>query len=424
MQNYVKMFLFAVLSAGLFFVSACEPDRSEGENESVQNGEVPDKPDMLYMWVNDSTEQFNSVRSITEKYTEETGIEVELTRIPIHDQAETFALDGPAGTGPDIYFQPHDNVAGLAIQNLVEPIELEQEVEERFTDESIEAMSYEGELYGVPFVSETYAMVYNRELVPDPPETMAELEAIAEDLTDSDNNQYGFLAEMAETYFAYPFLTGYGGYIFGETEDGYDTEDIGLNNEGAVEGAAKIQSWFENGWIPTTIDGDIQNGLFVEGNVGLSITGPWSIVDYTNGIGEDNVRTAPLPQLSNGEPAVSLSGTKSWVMSPYSDDKYWALDLMLFMTEDENNMQYFREAGEMPAVEALLEDPEITENEILSGFAEQILQSDPIPNIPEIDIVWDVMEDHLQFIAEGEDPQELLDEAVKEINQNMELTGQ
>ncbi|GAK13087.1 maltose/maltodextrin ABC transporter, substrate binding periplasmic protein MalE [Geomicrobium sp. JCM 19039] len=196
-------------------------------------------------------------------------------------------------------------------------------------------------------------------------------------------------------YFAYPFFTGFGGYIF--SEEG----DIGLNNEGTVQGAELIQSWHMNNWIPSSIDGEIQDGLFIEGNVGVSLTGPWNIPSYARGIGEENLQSAPLPELPNGEIASSFVTFKSWVLSPFSEKEYWAEDLMHFMTNDTNNMEYYRETNELPAVTHLLEDPEITDDPLIQGFAEQIQHGTAMPNTPEADQVWYPINDALQFMLKA-----------------------
>ncbi|GAK13640.1 LOW QUALITY PROTEIN: maltose/maltodextrin ABC transporter, substrate binding periplasmic protein MalE [Geomicrobium sp. JCM 19039] len=403
-------------------LAACAPDRDE-ETEAggeVSEGEEPDKPDSLHVWVNEEDDQIAAVQTIVERYEEETGIEVQLTSMDMFDQVENIALDGPAGSGPDIYFAPHDHTGNLAVQNLAEH---NGEYEDRFTEESIQGMTYDGEVYGVPLVSETYGLLYNTELVPEAPTTIDELEAIAEELTDTSQDEFGFLMEHNNMYFAYPFLTGFGGYIFAETDGGYDTSDIGLANEGAIEGVERMQTWSENGWIPPSIDPEIQDGLFTDGNVGVSLTGPWNIPSYSSAIGEENLRSAPLPELPNGEVAPSLIGFKSWILSPFSEEKYWAQDLMIFMTEDENNMEYYRVAGEMPAVTHLLEDPEIADDELMQGFAEQILNGSPMPNVPEMNQVWEPIGDALQFSAQGEDSEEVLEEAVDLIHENIATMG-
>ncbi|WP_255343684.1 extracellular solute-binding protein [Geomicrobium sp. JCM 19039] len=118
-KKYGFLFMSAVLMTTL---AACAPDRDE-ETEAggeVSEGEEPDKPDSLHVWVNEEDDQIAAVQTIVERYEEETGIEVQLTSMDMFDQVENIALDGPAGSGPDIYFAPHDHTGNLAVQNLAE----------------------------------------------------------------------------------------------------------------------------------------------------------------------------------------------------------------------------------------------------------------------------------------------------------------
>ncbi|GAK05839.1 LOW QUALITY PROTEIN: maltose/maltodextrin ABC transporter, substrate binding periplasmic protein MalE [Geomicrobium sp. JCM 19037] len=402
---------------------ACAPDREEeasveDPDNTESEGAEPDKPDQLHMWIHDNDEQANAIEDMASQYTEATGIEVQLTRMNYDDQAENIALDGPAGTGPDIYFKPHDYTGELAVQSLAEPLDLDEEQLERFTPESLQAMTYEGELYGLPFVSETAALLYNVELVEEAPETIEDLLLIAEELTDAGNDEYGFLT-VPIYYYSHSFITGYGGYIFGENESGYDVGDVGLANDGAIEGAKRFQSLFEDGLIPSSINPEIQDGLFAEGKIGVSHTV----------LGISTLMVKPLVRrtcaqlrflFKNGEPASSLVGFKSWLLSPYSEHQYWAQDLMLHLTSDEQNMSYYMATGEMPAVSTLLEAPEIADDELMSGFAEQIVNGEPMPNVPEIDPVFGAMGDAMLFLADGEDADEIMTEAVEQIQQDID----
>ncbi len=58
--------------------------------------------------------------------------------------------------------------------------------------------------------------------------------------------------------------------FFGENADGsYDPEDIGLANEGAIEGADYIQQFYEAGVFPSGLVGEqginVLDSLFTEG---------------------------------------------------------------------------------------------------------------------------------------------------------------
>ncbi|MDG5473458.1 extracellular solute-binding protein [Jeotgalibacillus sp. ET6] len=421
MKKYASVLASSLLLAGV--LGACAPDREEsGEStDGGGSGSSEEAPETLKVWVNDSEEQKAVLDKLFDKYTEETGIEIETTPMNMLDQIEALNLDGPAGNGPDLFFQPHDRLGNILLQNLAAPLDL-GDAEGDYSQTAIDAVTYDGEIYGAPLVVETYATFYNKDLVEEPPATMDDLMTIAEEQTDSSTETYGFLMEAANFYFSYPFFGANGAYVFNNEGGSYDVEDIGLNNEGAVAGGELIQSWYENGYIPVEINPDIMNGLFADGKVGVAITGPWQIPAYEEALGE-SLGTAILPTV-DGTNATSFVGVKSWMVSDYSENKEAATDLALFLTNEENSTQYFEEAGELPANQAALESEAVTSNELIAPFAEQIQYGTPMPSTPEMQQVWDPINNALLFIAQGDDVQEVLDEAVQTIKDNIAAAQQ
>jgi arabinogalactan oligomer/maltooligosaccharide transport system substrate-binding protein len=424
-STLLTFLLMLVLSLALV---ACGPDReetpepTEGEttnettNESTE-GDQPAKPDSLTMWVNDEESQVQAYEEIAAKYEEENGISVNIVPQSMLDQLDALSLDGPAGHGPDLFFHPHDRVGAIYLQGLAAELEVTADQLAGYPEGALQALSYEGFQFGIPAVIETYGLFYNTDLIPEAPETMDELLEIAKELTNPANDEYGFLMEATNFYFTYPFLAGPGGYVFGRDADGgYDIEDIGLGNEGAIEGGQLIQSWFEDGLIPQGITGDVMNGLFREGKVGAVVTGPWSIPDYSADLG-DKLKVTTLPTI-NGENLNSFSGVKGWFVSEYSENKYWATDLALFITNSTNGEHYFNVAGEIPARTDIKID-----DELRNGILAQAEFAEPMPNVPEMSQVWDPMADALEFIAKGDDVSEVLEEAVEHIKEQIELTA-
>ncbi|WP_280769316.1 sugar ABC transporter substrate-binding protein [Salipaludibacillus daqingensis] len=389
---------------------------NEGNEEAAGDADAPEKPEELAMWVNDEDAQLDAYEEIADKFTDEYGIEVNVTPYSMLDQTEGMSLDGPAGQGPDLFFQPHDRMGDIHLQGLAAELELTDDQQERlshYNEEAVTSFSYEGIQYGIPAVVETYALFRNTDLVPDAPETMDDLMDVAHDLTDG--STYGFLMEATNFYFTYPFLTATGGYVFGQDEDGvYDADDIGLNSDGAVEGAEIIQSWFEEDLMPDGIDGDVMNGLFTDGQVGMVVTGPWSIPDYEEALG-DSLEISTLPT-QDGEVLSSFSGNKGWLVNYYTENEYWATELALFLTNAENSETYFQTAGELPAHT----DVEI-DDEFMSPIFDQTQYAEPMPNIPEMSQVWEPIGDALEFVSQGDDPQEVLDEAVEQIKEQISI---
>jgi len=392
---------------------------SESQDASP-SAEGPEKPAELTIWPDDNADKLAVIEAAAKKYTEQTGIKINVKPVAMNDQPDVLALDGPAGKGPDLFYQP--GIGALVVKGLVQEVKTTDAVKQTYTPEALQALSQDGVLYGLPSVTETYALFYNKKLVPTAPATIAELEQIMAEQTDEKNQQYGFLFEAANFYFAWGFLGGSGGYIFKDNGGTYDIHDIGLNKEGAAKGAALIQSWFDKGYLPKGINGDIVGGLFTQGNVGAVINGPWAVTDYKKALGDD-LAVAPLPRLEDGSRPTSFIGVKGWMLSKFSKHPEWASDFAAFLTNEENSLEYFKKTGEVPPVKSVLNDPALTDDPIVAGFSGQIQYGMPFPSVPELDHVWDPMANALKFITEGQDVQKSLDDAVMLIQDKMKMAG-
>lgn len=425
MKKRYSLLSFLMLLSLFVLLVACAPDREEGSNgnsdDTESSGEEA-KPEELTIWANDQEEQLEAVKKIAADYEEQEGIKVNVEAKSMLDQLQELSLAGPEGNGPDLFFQPHDQIGNIVAQGLADPINLSEEELSPYADAAVAAVTYNFEdetaIYGIPAVFETYGIFYNKDIVPEAPETIDDLKTILEEQTNAAEDKFGFLMKPNDLYFAYPFFKNYDGYIFGGDIGEYDISDIGLNNQGAIEGGELFQSFFGSGLIPAATTIDVVDGLFTEGKVGAVINGPWIITGYKEALG-DSLGFAPFPMI-NDKPSSTLVGVKSWMVSYYSENKDWAKDLALFMTNEENLAYYFEVAGELPPNTQALEG---IEDPIYAAFAEQIEYGVPMPSTPQMSQVWEPMNNALQFLAEGEEAQEVLDEAVEQIQTNIEASG-
>ncbi len=424
----MKKWIGALLAFAFIFgvLAACGPDDAKKATKNEDKGkeatsDMPEKPEELKLWVNAEEKQEDAVKEITKKYTEETGIKVKMVPVDMLEQVEKLDVEGPAGNGPDVIFQPHDRIGDLVLRGLVDPVNL-GDLESDYTDTALEAVQFEGDYWGYPAVIETYGMYYNKALVDDAPGTMEDIMKIAEKQTDAKKDEYGFLMEAANFYFTYPFFSGYGAYVFANDDGVYDIDDIGLDNDGAIKGSELVKEWFDEGYIPQDLTPDIMNGLFSEGKVATVLNGTWMVREYTDGIGDD-LGVVPLPLLENGEHPKSFVGVKSYMLSYYSENKEWAEDLMAYITNFDNSMTYYDVAGEIPARDDAMEDPIIADDPIFSAFAEQTQYGEPMPSVPAMQQVWDPINDALNFISKGEPVDEVLGEAVQTIHDQIEASG-
>lgn len=410
--------LFLLLLAGSIIV-ACEPDRGENaESPELVEGEMPAKPDELTIWINDDDSGQGDVLDVFEtyfeNYTEETGINIVLEVVPMPDQVQKLALAGPAGDGPDLFFQPQDRLGDVVAQGLALPIDFTEDELSEYSDAAIDAFTYEGEIYGAPVTIETYFAYYNKSIVAEAPTTIDDVFDMSLENTDRDNDEFGFLISP-EFYYLYSFINSNGGYIFAEEDGVYDVDDIGLDNEGSVKGFEDYMQFIDAELIPRTVTVDVLDGLFTEGKVGMVVSGPWNISAYRNALGDD-LGTAPLPEM-DGQVAPSFVGVKSWLVSSYSENPEWTIDLAKFLTNDDSSQLYHDITGELPPRAVVLDQ---VADPIYEGYTEQIEHGTPMPNIPEMSAVWD-MDDAIQLIINGEDIEEVLVETVQNIKDQIEL---
>lgn len=355
-------------------------------------------------------------------FEQQNDVDVQVKELPYGGQIEALRMDGPAGTGPDVILIPNDQIGGAVIQGLITPLNVPEKVLNTFTDSSLNALTYQGKLYGIPKSVETIVMVYNKDLVPNLPQTMDGIYDLSKKFVAE--GKYGFIAKWDELYYTYGILNGMGGDVFGKKPDGsYDSENILLNTKGAVKGAEYIQKFYHDGLFPTGIVGN--NGLnaidslFTSKRAAIVETGPWSFKPYEEaGI---NYGVAPLPTLPNGKPMGSFMGVKSYSVSYYSKNKELAEKYIEFINNYDNAKRRFVLTGEVPALKALVDDPVIKNNEGARAVAIQSAHATSMPSIPEMNEVWNPANNALQLIATGkQSPKAALDGAVNAINMQIE----
>jgi arabinogalactan oligomer / maltooligosaccharide transport system substrate-binding protein len=421
MKKALSIFMMIVLMLGV--LAACGPKRDVSSTKDTdKKEETAAKPEKLVVW--EDKDKSGWLEKVAADFEKEYGIKIEYKEVEMATkQRDQLRLDGPAGTGPDIVTLPHDQIGQVATEGLIAELKVDSKVTDTFSQSSIDAQTYDGKLYGLPKSSETPVFVYNKDLMKEVPKTLEDLYTFAKENTKGEN--YGFLALWDNFYFAHGIIGGMGGYVFKNNDGKLDPADIGLNNDGAVEGTEYIQKWYKEGLFPNGIIGEnggsAMDGLFTEGKVAAVMNGPWSFKPYQDaGI---NIGMAALPTLQNGEHVKTFMGVKGWHVSAFSKHQEWATKFLEFITDDENSKYRFEQTAEVPTNKALLDDSAIKDNEGAKAVAEQSQYAVPMPNIPEMGQVWKPMADSLQTVVTGKaEPKQALDSAVDQIKANIEST--
>ena len=395
--------------------SASAPNESATTDEEVQ----PEAGAELKIWVDKTERTF--IDSVLPLFTAKYGVKVTAEEVNVPDQGSKLETDGPIGVAADVVTLPHDKIPQAAKANLLLPNDLfEEETRATALETAIQASTYDGILYGYPETIETYALFYNKDLVPTPPKTWDEVIAFAKTFNDPANRKYA-IAWNHDTYFNSMFIQSYGGYIYGK--DGTDPTDIGLNNDGAIEGMKFYQSLYDVVPIKTTDNKyDIRTELFATGKLAMLIDGPWSLGSF---LGKVNMGVAPLPDLPGGKKTISMAGVRSFYVNSYTKYPNAAKLLARFLSTEEVQLRDFEMASIIPANKAANENEKIKNDPIINGFVEQFKNSTTMPSIPQINNVWLPAEAAFASIWDNKDDVKgAMDKAVQSIQELNQTVGQ
>ncbi|HNS34844.1 MAG TPA: maltose ABC transporter substrate-binding protein [Mesotoga sp.] len=356
----------------------------------------------LVIW--SSENQIPALEKLAADFESDYGIQVEIQQVNFGDIKSKFLTAAPAGEGPDIIVGAHDWVGELAINGLIEPIPFLPEADQYY-DVTLDAFSYGGNLYGVPYTVEAIAIIYNKDLVFEAPKTISELEELAFEA--ADDEVVGLIYAVGDFYHSAPFILGRGGYIFKETAAGLDVTDIGLNNEGAIAGGNLIKSWFDKGLIPGGPNYNLMDSLFKDGLAAFIINGIWATPSYRDA----GIDYAILPfseiTFDDGTTPRPFVGVQGFMINSKSPNKLEATEFVVNYIGSFDG-QYGMFLGERRGtaradVFAFIEADAGPELYDVLQFSKSASVATPMPNVPEMASVWGAMGDALGLIINGQD---------------------
>lgn len=386
-----------------------------GNNASAGTEEItPEEGAELLVW--ESKEEMAFTEEIVKQFEEKYGVTVRIEEKAPTDQIGVLTQDGPSGLAADVLIVPHDHIGNAAKSGLILANDVfEEETKKNNTEASIVGASFEDVLYGYPRAAETMALYYNKSLVKEAPKSFDDVLAFSKTFTNKDQNKYGIMWEAGNMYFNYPFIASAGGYLFGD--NGTNPDDIGLNNEGAIEGLKVFQSLKEALPINTgDINPDIKRSLFGSGDVAMDINGPWELAGYKAALG-DNLGLAPYPTVA-GKTAITFSGIKVWVVNSFTKYPNAAKLFANFASNKDAQLLLNEKVGAVPTNLEALESDQIKNDPYVSAFAEQAKNSQPMPSIPEMSNVWTPVNAALPEIWNNNaDPKAAMDKAVTQIQE-------
>lgn len=393
------------LAAGLL-LAGCGGDDGEGgstappaDDTSTPEQRVDGSGVELVVWSDVEREQ--AITNAAAEFEADTGATVTIVQKNFEDLRADFIAQVPTGEGPDITVGAHDWLGAFVTAGVVDTIDLGAAASE-FEQVALDAMTYDGQLYALPYSLETIALVQNVDLVGvDAPQTWDDM--IQSGLASGAQRPFviNTAGETGDAYTMYGFQTSFGAPVFVQDDSGSYTAEVGMGDEA---GGAFAQWLYANGaagtgYLSTTIDYDINNELFNTGQAPYTIQGPWAMSAFAD---VPNVAVHPIPSAGT-EPAAPFVGVQGFYLSSQSENALLATEFLVnYLGTEEAQRALYDADPRIPAYTTLAE--EVASDPIIAGFLASAQNGVPMPSIPEMGAVWDFWNAAQSQIINGADP--------------------
>jgi maltose-binding protein MalE len=309
-----------------------------------------------------------------------------------------FIVGSIGGSGPELIFGPADNVSLFAITDAAKPIDevLDASFLAQFSDDGI--IEWEGRPYLIADqVGNHLAFVYNRRMMPRPPETTDEMIEMLGRLMSQQGNVYGLTWNYSEPFFFAPFLTGFGGWFM--DEEGNPTLDT-PETVRAIEFVLALRD--QHRVIPRQSDYNVAETLFKDHRAASIINGPWAWAGY--GAAGVDYALAPLPIVSEtGLHAAPLVSARGYSVNANIRDEMlpYVAHLLEYLTGPDMQRRMAADLSTIPVIESVRNSAVVQRNPILQASLRQAELGRPMPLEPQMRQIWDGMRGPYQLVMNG-----------------------
>jgi arabinogalactan oligomer/maltooligosaccharide transport system permease protein len=338
-----------------------------------------------------------------------------------------FQAAALAGAGPELVYGPSDVLDTFHTMGILQDMSpwFPPERQNEFVDGALTHLPSQSDPAKQELVQvgdrfgNHLALVYNRNFIKEPPKNTEEMVKLAVantiDAKDSSRkDRYGLVWNFTEPFFAIPFLTGFGGWVFAEpsagsggatnSAAGASRPVPALDSPAAVAAYGFIASLQEKYQVvPANCDYELADSLFKTGRAAMIINGDWSWSDYLNDP-EIDAAVAPLPIVTEtGLPMRPMVAPKGYSLNVNTQGETAdaALEFVRHMTSDEVQRRIVEKLRMMPVLKSARHDPLFETDPTLKASLEQLENGRLMPVATELRAVWDAMRPSYQALLAG-----------------------
>ncbi|MBF9336349.1 extracellular solute-binding protein [Microbacterium lacticum] len=370
-----------LVAASMLTLAGCAGGSSAAPSDDASKGDSG----ALTVWVD--ANRSRALEDVAKTFEQDKGVKVNLVVKDYDKIRDEFTAQVPTGKGPDITIGGHDWIGAFVKDGIVAPVELGDKSAD-FEKVAMEAVSYDGKTYGLPYAIENIAILRNTALADSTPATFDEMIAKGR----AAGTEYPFVVgldpQTADPYHLYPFQTSFGNSVFARNADGsYDPSQLTIGDEAGQQFAGWLTAQGDTGTkvLNLNLSGDLAKEAFNAGKSPYFLTGPWNVADAQSAGVDVSVDVIPS---AGGSAAQPFAGVQAFFLSAKSTNPIVANEFLVnYIATDDVQTKLFEAGGRPPALtesfEAAQSDP------IVRGFATVGANAVPMPSIPEMGSVWD-----------------------------------
>ena len=327
--------------------------------------------------------------------------------------ATQVAQDAEASA--DVFMYANDTLTTMTDANALAKFggTYREEIESTNTEEVLASLTKDGELYGVPFTTNTWFMYYDKSVFSEEDiknlDTMLEKGVVSFPLTNS--------------WYLPAFYIGNGCTLFGDGTD--ESKGVDFGGDKAVEVTDYLIDLEQNPNFRIDADGSGIAGLR-DGSISAIFSGSWDANAVKEALG-DNMGVAALPTYTlNGEEKQMLAyaGSKAIGVNPNSKHMVAAVELAVFLGSAQAQKAHYEMCGVVPCNTELLQEEAIQSDEVVTAQNNTFNNTSILqPFVSKMSNCWTPVENMGKSIRNGSVTHENAADQTEQMNEAMNSDG-
>ena len=410
-KRAVAVLLAGVMTLGLTATSltGCGSDSADGVAESVR----------LMVWSPQNDQSKDSgewLQTMCDNFAEEHP-EWDITFV--YGVADEASAAGQVSQDPeasaDVFMFANDTLTTMTDANALAKFggKYREEIESTNSQEVLDSLIMDGDLYGVPFTTNTWFMYYDKSVFSE--EDVKNLDTMLE------KGVVSF--PFVNSWYLPAFYIGNGCTLFGDGTD--ESAGVDFAGEKAVDVTNYLIDLESN---PNFRIDDLGSGIagLRDGSINAMFTGSWDANAIEEILGDD-MGVAALPTFTlNGEEKqmMAYAGSKAIGVNPNSKNMVAAIELAVYLGSAEAQKAHYELCGTIPCNTELLADESISSDEVVSAQNDTFNRTSILqPFVSKMSNCWTPVENMGKGIRNGSITHDNAEEQTENMNDAMNSDG-